>query len=440
MNLLRYSLLATFSVCLCSANQVSDSQQKWVKHYAKQKNIVPPTEALIQSDAEPDFREGFVSLYNGKDLSGWTPRGGHCTFEASGDSIVGTCVPGSPSTYLSTDRNDYTDFIFTAEVKWEVDGNSGIMFRASSRKGSSGNEIVYGPQCEMEGFSQDRGWSGGIYGQSAGAWFYPLWLDAHEEARKALKKDQWNRIAIQAIGKDIKTWINGVPAAHWIDEEFGEGFFSLQVHSGKQGKIHFRNIKVKEIDAGYEDLFAGGDFSKWTTVDGYPVTRWTIEKGVVERPKINFGDKFPGSIITKEDYKDFDLKFEWKISKGGNSGVKYRTDGHLGLEYQILDDGVHRDSNLSAGIYALVSARDDKPYNPGGQWNSGRIMVKGDRVEHYINGEKVAEVLIGSEDWVERFKKSKYKKHEGFGTWTGPIYLQDHSDRVAFRNVRIKEL
>ena len=71
--------------------------------------------------------------------------------------------------------------------------------------------MVYGPQCEMEGFEKDRGWSGGIYGQDAGGWLYPLWLDAHEEARKALKKGQWNRVTIQAIGKDVKTWVNGVP-------------------------------------------------------------------------------------------------------------------------------------------------------------------------------------------------------------------------------------
>ena len=440
MTLLRYFLLAAFTACICSANQISDSQQNWVKHYAKQTKIVSPAEALINTAAEPDLSEGFVSLYNGKDLTGWTPRGGQCTFEASGDSIIGTCVPGSPSTYLSTDRNDYSDYIFTAELKWEVDGNSGVMFRAASREGKNGNEIVYGPQCEMEGFNQDRGWSGGIYGQSAGGWRYPLWLDAHEEARKALKEGQWNRVTIQAIGNDVKTWVNGAPTAHWIDTEYCEGFFSLQVHSGKQGKIHFRNIKVKEIEAGYEDLFAGGDFSKWTTPEGHPVTLWKYKDGVIERPALKPGDKRPGPIITKAHYKEFDLKFDWKISVGGNSGVKYRTEGHLGLEYQVLDDGVHKDSNHSAGIYALVKPAEDKPFNPGGQWNSGRIIVKGDHVEHYINDVKVAEVEIGSEDWVERFEKSKYKKHEGFGTWTGPIYLQDHSDPVAFRNFRIKEL
>lgn len=440
MKIITLGITLLASAALVSGNQIDDSQQNWVEVYAKQKKMVSPSDALINTDSEPSLSDGFISLYNGKNLDGWTARGGQCTFDAMEDSIIGTCVPGSPSTYLSTDRDDYTDFIFTTEMKWEIDGNTGVMFRAAHRKGKSDREIVYGPQCEMEGFEKDRGWSGGIYGQDAGGWLYPLWLDTHEEARKALKKEGWNRVTIQAIGKDVKTWVNGVPTAHWIDEEYGKGFFSLQVHSGKQGKIHFRNIKVKELADEYQDLFSTGDFSKWTSVNADQVEGWTIENSVVERPALKEGDKRPGSIITTQHYKNFDLKFDWKISEGGNSGVKYRTVGNLGLEYQVLDDGVHKDSNLSAGIYALVPAATDKPYNPGGQWNSGRIIAQGDHVEHWINGVKVAEIEIGSEDWVERFEKSKYKEHEGFGTWTGPIYLQDHNDPVSFRNVRIKEL
>jgi hypothetical protein len=240
------------SVCLvllslAEGNQISESQQSYIARYEKQILKVAPGDALINTDAEPELSDGFVSLYNGKDLEGWTPRGGHCTFEASGESIVGTTVKGSPSTYLSTDREDYTDFIFTAELKWVVDGNSGIMFRAQRKPGGKG-ETVFGPQCEMEGLGNDRGWSGGIYGQSAGGWLYPLWLDAHKEARNALKENEWNRVTIQAIGNNVKTWVNGIPAAHWETEKYLKGFFSLQVHSGQRGTIHFRNIKVKELE------------------------------------------------------------------------------------------------------------------------------------------------------------------------------------------------
>ncbi|MFT5127209.1 MAG: hypothetical protein ACI8W8_000810 [Rhodothermales bacterium] len=229
-----------------SANEIADSQKKWIAQYKKQPNVPKPEDMLVNTDPEPALDAGFASLYSGKDLSGWTLLGGTCKFEAKGDAIVGTCVKGSASSYLSTDKV-YSDFVFTAELKWEVDGNTGIMFRAMS-KGKKGKETVYGPQAEMEGFAKKRYWSGGIYGQAAGGWIYPLWLTAHDDVRKSLKKDGWNRITIEAKGDSIKTWLNGFPAAHWKTAEYEEGFFSLQIHKGSAGTVHFRNIKVKELD------------------------------------------------------------------------------------------------------------------------------------------------------------------------------------------------
>jgi hypothetical protein len=99
----------------------------------------------------------------------------------------------------------------------------------------------------MEADSKKRFWSGGIYGQSCGGWYYPLWLNAHENARQAVDYKGWNRITVKAEGRAVKTWINGVPAAHWTNDEYLKGFFSLQIHSGKKGSVHFRNIKVKEL-------------------------------------------------------------------------------------------------------------------------------------------------------------------------------------------------
>lgn len=238
------------SIPQLAAQKVAQSQEKWIPKYQKQKNIPKPEEMLLNTDKEPGLSEGFTDLFNGKDLSGWTPRGGHCKFEAKDGAIVGTCVKGSSSTYLSTNKADYANFIFTAELKWEEDGNTGIMFRAASKKGTGkkkDRETVYGPQAEMEAFSKKRYWSGGIYGQSAGGWIYPMWLEAHEKVRGVMKEDGWNRITIEAKGDTIKTWLNGVPAAHWKTEEYKQGFFGLQIHSGSKGKIHFRNLKVKEL-------------------------------------------------------------------------------------------------------------------------------------------------------------------------------------------------
>lgn len=238
-------LLTTSS--LVYSNEISEDQQKWIPKYAKQTKKIAPEDALINTDDEPELTKGFTNLYNGSNLDGWIARGGKCKFEAAGEFIRGTCIPGEPSTFLSTVREDYTDFIFTAEIKWEVDGNTGVMFR-SQRKPTQKGELVYGLQCEMEGFSKNRGWSGAIYGQNAGGWRYPLWLEAHKEVRETLKKDDWNRVTIKTVGKEVKTWVNGLPAANWIDNEYEQGFFGLQIHFGKKGTVLFKNIKVKELN------------------------------------------------------------------------------------------------------------------------------------------------------------------------------------------------
>ena len=130
----------------------SHSQVRWMNHsrhgtqsIRSQENAPDPKEMLLNTDPEPDVHDGFTPLFNGKDLSGWTPKGGTCTFEVVDGMLVGTCVPGSPSTYLSTEKNDFEDFIFTCDMKWEVDGNSGVMFRAQS-EARKDKETVFGPQ------------------------------------------------------------------------------------------------------------------------------------------------------------------------------------------------------------------------------------------------------------------------------------------------------
>ena len=238
--------------------RVAPDQAKWYQDYKvkkKQPNLMKPEDQLLNEKSEPEIGDDFVDLFNGNDLTGWTPKGGKCTFEVIDGNIVGTCVPKANSTYLCTNRDDYKDFIFTCEMKWEVDGNTGVMFRAKLKPNKKATEdtdltkIVYGPQVEMEDFAKGRFWSGGVYGQSCGGYFYPLWLKEHVKTRDAIKKDGWNRMTLSAKGDEIRTWVNGVPMAYWIDEknEYPEGYFGLQIHKGSQGKILFRNLKIKEL-------------------------------------------------------------------------------------------------------------------------------------------------------------------------------------------------
>lgn len=253
LTMIRLKLVALTLALGCSSivcsGELDPQQHQWHSRYKLQQNVPKPAGMLLNTDAEPDLTQGFSPLFNGQDLAGWTPKGGTCTFEVKDGMIVGTCIPGSDSTYLSTEETDFTDFIFTCEMKWEVDGNSGVMFRAQSKLGKNGKETVFGPQAEMEGFSTDRGWSGGIYGQSCGGYFYPLWLKEHAKARAATKQNEWNRLTIHTSGNVVKTWVNGVPAAHWIDDgTYSRGFFGLQIHKGKKGTVLWRDIRLKQLD------------------------------------------------------------------------------------------------------------------------------------------------------------------------------------------------
>ena len=233
--------------------EIEPSQIDWYKHYVKQKNIPELSAMLVNTDPEPDLTEGFTSLFNGTDLTGWVPYGGTMKFDVVDGQIRGTCDPTSNSTYLTTTRDDFADYIFTCDIKWEVDGNTGVMFRSKTRPNkkakvdSNETKTVYGPQVEMEEATKGRFWSGGIYGQSCGGYFYPLWLKKHAKARGAVKEG-WNRVTVSAKGNVVKVWVNGVPTSHWVDDgSYPNGAFGLQVHKGKQGTILFKNILVKEL-------------------------------------------------------------------------------------------------------------------------------------------------------------------------------------------------
>ena len=247
------AFIVSCSVCamLCSgivvAGDLDPQQSEWHRKYKGQENAPKPEAMLLNVDPEPELKTGFVSMFNGKDLTGWTSKGGVSKYTAKDGILTGTCVPGTDSTYLCTEKSDYTDFVFTCEMKWEVNANSGVMFR-SQVKSQKDKEIVFGPQAEMEGEKGDRGWSGGIYGQSCGGFFYPLWLTEHNEARAALKPTDWNRLTIMAKGDMVKTWVNGVPAAHWVDNgTYAKGAFGLQIHKGIEGTVLWRNLRVKEL-------------------------------------------------------------------------------------------------------------------------------------------------------------------------------------------------
>ena len=190
-------------------------------------------------------------------------------------------------------------------------------------------------------------------------------------------------------------------------------------------------------------LFNGEDLTGWTNVKGEaPGEGWKVVDGQIYREK-NSGD-----LYVDGKFENFILEFEFKISEKGNSGVKYRswnTEGFgLGCEYQIYDD-VNDAKNppryQTAALYDVIVPREGTSKIKMGEFNKGKIIVIGNHIEHYLNGELIVSIDVGSEEWKESVEKSKFKDVKEFGTTTiGRIFLQDHNCKVWFKNLYITEL
>lgn len=205
-------------------------------------------------------------------------------------------------------------------------------------------------------------------------------------------------------------------------------------------------ISQSEQQQGWKLLFNGKDLTGWRNYKAQTVgPGWTVVDGVLTRSGENAGD-----IITIDKYKNFELALDWRISEGGNSGILYRgTEDNDYIwqsapEMQVLDNDRHSDGKLeltSAGSDFGLYPAPHSVTHPAGQWNSIRIVVNGNHVEHWMNGTKVVDYELGSADWKDRVAKSKFSTMPNYGKASeGYIALQDHGDKVEFRNIRIRVL
>ena len=424
-------------------------------------------------------------IFNGKNLKGWERLNGTADFKVKDKTIIGISKKGSPNTFLAT-KKMYDDFILEFEFKVDDGFNSGVQIRSKSLKDFN-NGRVHGYQYEID--PSARAWTGGIYDEARRGWLYPL--TRNEYGKEALKKQEWNKARVEAIGSSIRTWLNGVPCADLIDDMTLSGFIALQVHSvadSDVGKsVSFRNIRIltddleqfvtprtadgiEEVNAiantisdqekqeGWKLLWDGKTSNGWrgARLDHFPEKGWIIDDGILKVMKSGGGESaFGGDIVTKKKYKNFVLRVDFKITEGANSGVKYFVDPDLntgegsaiGCEFQILDDNKHPDAKLGVegnrtlgSLYDLIAPPTDKPFRPG-FFNTAMIVVKDNHVEHWLNDVKIIEYQRNTQMWEALVNYSKYKDWPNFGNVkSGHILLQDHGDEVWFKNVKIKEL
>jgi len=434
---------------------------------------------------------GWRSLFDGKTLEGWERLNGEAEYRVEDDMIIGVSRMNTPNTFLAT-KELYADFILEVDVKVDPLLNSGIQFRSNSTPNYR-NGRVHGYQAEID--PSGRSYSGGIYDEARRGWLYPLSLNPM--GQEAFKNGEWNTYHIEAIGNELRIWVNGVNTANVVDNETAQGFIALQVHSigdeymaGRE--VRWRNIRLRtdeleaarwpmhpsvpeqnlipntlsqqEQEQGWRLLWDGTTTEGWRSGNSpeFPNKGWVIEEGeltVLEssgQESAAFGD-----IITEKQFSDFEMKLEFKITEGANSGIKYFVDpdlnqeggSEIGLEYQILDDEEHPDAEMGvagnrtvASLYDLIPASNlsvpgrGKPFNGVGNWNEARIVSRGNHVEHWLNGFKVLEYERKTPMFRALVDYSKYKDWPGFGEWTqGHILLQDHGNRVSFRSIKIRE-
>jgi hypothetical protein len=430
------------------------------------------------------------SLFDGKTLNGWKQMTGSAPYTVENGMIVGTTAEKSPNSFLASHQRFAGDFVLEMETMMtDANTNSGVQFKSNyDATANNGKGRIYGYQYDFD--ASARKWAGGIYDEGRRNWIYPV--SYNPKGQVLFTPNVFHKVRIECIGNTVKTWLDNTPVSYLVDSlTTNEGILALQVHSISKPehagiKIYWKNIRIQtknikplafpkgiyvanlvpnkltayEEQSGWKLLFDGKSTTGWVGAykKTFPEKGWQVKDGLLSVLPSN-GDESTngGDIVTKKEYTAFDLSFDFKLSKGANSGFKYfvtlsenNSGSAIGLEYQLLDDVLHpdaklgRDGNRTLGsLYDLIKAKKEaRFFRQPGNWNTGRVVVyPNNHVEHYLNGVKIAEYDRGSQSFRDLVAQSKYKVWPGFGeAQKGHILIQDHGNEVNFRSIKIREL
>lgn len=420
-------------------------------------------EAIVRHLAEMPKKEGYVSMFNGKDLTGWkglvenpikrskmsakelaekqevadkkmreswSAVNGNLVFSGHGDNIASA--------------KQYGDFELILD--WKLDKNG--------KEPDAGVYLRGTPQVQMWDISRtDVGaqvGSGGLYNNQK-----------HESKPSKVADNplgEWNNMKIKMIGEKVSVWLNGelvvdnVTLENYWDRNqsiFPMEQIELQAHGSQ---VWYRDIYIKEIPRkvvytlsaeekkdGFELLFDGSNLDKWTSSTAYEINE---EGALRSNPEAKYGK----NIYTKDQYGDFVYKFEFKLTPGANNGVGIRTPlegdaAYLGHEIQILDDDADVYKNLAAhqyhgSVYGIIAAKRGA-LKPMGEWNEEEIRIQGDKIKVTVNGKVIVDGDIKAASKNGTLDK---KNHPGLNNTSGHIGFLGHGTEVFFRNIRIKKL
>lgn len=401
---------------------------------------------------------GFTSLFNGNDLSGWRGRPHFDPAkEAEGTDEErakrqqewnadmaahwkvedGVIVSDGHGVFLTTDR-DYADF--ELQLEWMFPrpcGDSGIYLRGNPQV------QLWDPACE-------RDFKNGCQKGSGGLWNSPAGAEGKDPLVKADRPiGEWNSTRVRIQGDRVTVVLNDqlVVDNQPLPNYFSKGATPLPDHGPIQiqthgAPMHVRNVFIRELPgdrAGFVPLFNGRDLSGWQgATDGYEAVNGEL------RSKPGVG----GNLLTTDEFGDFVLRFDFKLTPGANNGLAIRVPpkGNAafdGIELQILDDGHEKYKDLQpwqahGSIYGVVAAERGTCLKPAGQWNSEEVTVQGSKIKVVVNGKTILDADTAA--FRDGQATPDGKPHPGLARTQGHIGFAGHHDEVHFRNIRVKRL